>query len=261
MRQSQLSLLGNVPSLPLTCLMCGGPIRSRRCRRCQSDTPTFGGPAHRRWTKGISAVLRGRLKDAGLSDLWFETWRALLEDSPLPPETAPLVGDLAALPFSLARYQAKLNRAVMAANLLYVMTDVVREPGDKTDPKQDLAAIIADRVWSQRERLARGEGEEVAEAEIMLEAQVEFYARKTLARRLRGGVLEAAVRARVTAIMVPYRGMFEATPLDGPTRIVVVPCTRISATAQEVADHEAEALQEVQAASEEAGKRYTVSGQ
>lgn len=115
--------------------------------------------------------------------------------APRPPERRrtlrPLVRDVARAPGrfaapardgALARYQAKLNRAVMAANLLYVMTDVVREPGDKTDPKQDLAAIIADRVWSQRERLARGEGEEVAEAEIMLEAQVEFYARKTLAR-------------------------------------------------------------------------------
>lgn len=90
---------------------------------------------------------------------------------------------------------------------------------------------------------------------------MEFYARKTLAKRLRGGELEAAVRARVTAILGPYRGMFEATPLAGPTRIATDLRARIAATSQEVADREEEALQEVLAASEASGKKYTGSNQ
>lgn len=57
-----------------------------------------------------------RVEGAGFPfEAGLTTWDALLLDQPLPAETAPLVVDIARLPFSLSRYQEALNQALAAS--------------------------------------------------------------------------------------------------------------------------------------------------
>lgn len=197
------------PKAKLCCLLCGGKLAQRRCRPCQKDTPRPGGAAWRRWTRGIDRVVRARLDAAGLGRLWASTWEALLLDAPMPAETATLVADIATLPLSPKRYQAALDRAVTRSQIMYALAGAVL--GSKDDPHKadNIAGIAAQKIWAQRDRVAAGEAfERRHDAKLVHEAVVEYEARATLKRCLRGEALEAAVRAAVAREAERVRGLW-----------------------------------------------------
>lgn len=243
----QALLLDIGPKARRRCPICDGPIKAGRCRPCQKDTPAIGGPAWHRWTRGIDRVVRARLDAAGLSRLWADTWEALLLDTPMPAAAAPLVADIARLPFSPKRYQRFVDRAVTASQLIYILArgGVRREADDERDPVRDIAAVAAERMQVQEDRRAAGEVfERVHDAEILHEAVLEHRARKALRRAgLRGQALERAVRARVEREMAPLRGSW-GRPSDEYPRDARIEVTGLRVAAPEDEDAALEAAED-----------------
>jgi hypothetical protein len=191
--------------------MCGGKLARARCRPCQKDTPAPGGPAWRRWTRGIDRVVRARLDGAGLGRLWAPTWEALLLDGVVPPEAAPLVADIARLPFSSKRYQRVIDRALLHSQIETMLSRAGLPNGERGGwVASNVAMAAAERIQAQRDRVAAGEiFERVHDAEIVHEAVLEHELRVALRRKgLRGARLEQAVAARVAEEMQAVRGSY-----------------------------------------------------
>lgn len=205
----QAALLDVGASARSPCPMCGGPIRSGRCRPCQKDTPPLGGPAHDRWTRGIDRVVRARLDGAGLGHLWAATWEALMLDTPIPPETAPLVADIARLPFSHRRFQRMVTRALLHSQLETMLCRAGHPNGERGGwVASNTAGRAADLIMAQRARVDAGEVFERAhDAELVHQAVLEHGVRAALrAKGLRGQRLDVAVRGRVEREMALVRG-------------------------------------------------------
>lgn len=229
------------PPLP-ACAMCGGKLARARCRPCQKDTPAPGGPAWRRWTRGIDRVVRARLDGAGLGRLWAATWEALLLDGVVPPEAAALVADIARLPFSRRRYHRVIDRALLHSQIETMLSRAGLPNGERGGwVASNVAMAAAERIQSQRDRFAAGEVfERVHDAEIVHEAVLEHELRVALRRKgLRGVRLEQAVAARVTEEMQAVRGSY-GRPSDEYPRAarfeVVLP--RVAPAAVRIEDEE-----------------------
>jgi len=108
----QVALL-SVGDRTRACPLCDGVITGARCHLCRNTFPRPGTSSHRRWTRGITAVVRRRLENAGLSALAPDACRALiLGDIPIPSAAAGLIGDIAAMPISVEAYQREIDRCV-----------------------------------------------------------------------------------------------------------------------------------------------------
>ena len=195
---SQQALPGLAVSARPVCPLCGGKLVMRRCRACQKDTPAPCDTAWKRWVRGLEQTVRSRCEAAGLRHLEAPTWRALMLDDALPPETAPLVADIAALPFSARRYRRNIDRAVLASMLLGAVIDlgVRREADDKRYPVRDVAFLAACRIREEADRrgVPLDEVDARTKGEIVYRAALEHQTRKRLMRTgLRGGELERAV--------------------------------------------------------------------
>lgn len=216
----QAALLDVGAAAPPACPMCGGPIRSGRCRPCQKDTPPIGGAAHDRWTRGIDRVVRARLDGAGLGRFWAATWEALMLDTPIPAETAPLVADIARLPFSHRRHQRLQGRALLHSQLETMLCGAGYPNGERGSwVASNIAGAAADLIMAQRDRVEAGEAfERVHDAELVHQAVLEHGIRAALrAKGLRGQSLDVAVRARVEREMALARGTWGRPSDEYPT--------------------------------------------
>ncbi len=89
-----------------TCLLCDGVITGARCHPCRNTYPRPGTASHARWMRGIVAVVRRRLEDAGLGALAADACRALIiADVPIPSVAVGLLADIAEMPISVVAYQ------------------------------------------------------------------------------------------------------------------------------------------------------------
>ncbi len=108
----QVALL-SVGARTRACPLCDGVITGARCHPCRNTFPRPGTSSHRRWTRGITAVVRRRLDNAGLGALAPDACRALiLGDIPIPSAAAGLITDIAAMPISVEAYQREIDRCV-----------------------------------------------------------------------------------------------------------------------------------------------------
>ena len=115
-----------IPSASTTpaprCARCGlklPPLRRPSCRWCDRlNIPPPGGPAWRRWTRGLSRTIRRRCDDAGLWQHQIAASKALLfDDGAVPAEVTELLADIAVLPCSYGRYAVVLERALNQVGL------------------------------------------------------------------------------------------------------------------------------------------------
>jgi len=220
-KQTALLDVGGKPAW--SCPMCGGISRKLgRCRPCFIEPPAPGGPAWRRWTRGIDRVMRARLDAAGLGRLWCDTWEALLLDErPIPPEAVPLVSDLARLPFSARRYQRVVDQALTSAHIGYRLAEQGIRP-TAADPYKvnNVSRRAAALIWAQRDRVTAGEDfERVHDAELVEQALLEHEAREQLvaARWRNGPKLEAEVARLVELAMRGVRGSYGRPSDEYPT--------------------------------------------
>lgn len=101
----QVALL-SVGDRTRVCPLCDGTITGARCHPCRNTFPRPGTSSHRRWMRGITAVVRRRLENAGLSALAPDACRALvIGDVTIPSEVVGVLADIATMPISVPAYQ------------------------------------------------------------------------------------------------------------------------------------------------------------
>lgn len=165
-------------------------------------------------------MVRARLDGAGLGGFWAATWEALMLDTPIPPATAPLVADIARLPFSHRRYQRLQSRALLHSQLETMLCRAGYPNGERGGwVASNIAGRAADLIMAQRDRVEAGEAFTRAhDAELVHQAVLEHGVRAALrARGLRGPGLDAAVRARVETDMALVRGTWGRPSDEYPT--------------------------------------------
>lgn len=108
----QIALLA-VGDRARACPLCDGVITGARCHPCRNTYPRPGSASHQRWMRGIVAVVRRRLEDAGLGAHAADACRALIiGDVPMPSAAAGLLADIAEMPISVDAYQREIDRCV-----------------------------------------------------------------------------------------------------------------------------------------------------
>lgn len=242
MRQTTLF---DVPKQARACPTCNGPIKAGRCRPCAKDTPASGGPAWRRWTRGIREVVRARCDAAGFGQLACETWEALLFDTPAPPETAAHVADVARLPFSMKRYQRVVDRALLHSKVETMLVQAGYPNGQQGRwVASNVAMVAAERIMVQRERVAGGETfNRRHDAELVHEAVLEHEAREQLrVEGWRGARLAAEVNRLVEVAMRDVRGTWGRPSDEYPKAVrIAAPTVRVAVSVQGDPEEDAEA--------------------
>jgi hypothetical protein len=145
----------------------------------------------------------------------------MLDNRPIPPEAAPLVADIARLPFSHKRYQRAIGEALTRAQIgRHLHEQGLR--GTARDPYRvnNVAGRAAALIWAQRDRVAAGEAfERRHDAELVEQALLEHEAREQLrADGWKGARLEAEVGRLVEITMREGRGSYGRPSDEYPTQ-------------------------------------------
>lgn len=173
-------------------------------------------------------MVRARLDGAGLGHLWAATWTGLMLDEPLPVETAPLVADIARLPFSHRRYQRLQSRALLHSQIETMLCRAGYPNGERGGwVASNIAGRAADLIMAQRAQVEGGEASARAhDAELVHQAVLEHQHRTRLrGKGLRGPHLERVVAERTEADMVLVRGTWGRPSDEYPKEARIEPLT------------------------------------
>lgn len=136
------------------CILCCRTVKGARprCHTCvKGNWPAPGSPAWSRWVKGLVRTMGARCMAKGVPASAQSAALAcmMLGDGPMPPEVAPLIPDILAMPTSLVAYNELVDRAVVRAQ---VYGTLCREGVDPAMAER-LSTEAAD--WSLARRRAR----------------------------------------------------------------------------------------------------------